>query len=192
MCVWLQLESETRGRRWHPAGWGAAINHDGNRGSEMMRTDTWAEEAVLSTVFLLSRMQVMWEDGGLRGDACRWSQRGVWETLSATFPKLSVSKNAWNSCVENRMDQTERWLSTGCPLWFSECHEMSPLLHHRVNPCLNNSRVLCLRITQSPARRAGIHTLHVCLPRLGLFSGMDYLKFITWVAHSVKGTSVGS
>ncbi|EDL13441.1 mCG1029487, partial [Mus musculus] len=32
---------------------------------------------------------------------------------------------------------------------------------------------------QSPARRAGIHTEHVCLPRLGLFSGMDYLKFIT-------------
>ena len=117
------------------------------------------------------------------------SQGGVWETLSATFPKLSVSKDAWNSCVENRMDQTGRWLSTRCPLWFSECHEVSPLWHHRVNPCLSNSRVLSLRITQSPARRAGIHTEHVCLPRLGLFSGMDYLKFITWVAHSVRGTS---
>lgn len=190
MYVWFLLESETRDRRWHPAGWGAAINHGGKRGSEMMRSDTRAEEAVLSTVFLLSRMKVIWDDGGLTEDAFRWFPgRWISETLAATFPKLSVSNDAWNSCVENSMDQAGRWLTTRCPFWFPECREVRLLWHHRVNPFPSNSRVLSLRTTQSPAGRAGIHTEHVCLPRLGLFSGMDYLKFIMWVAHSVRGTS---
>jgi hypothetical protein len=132
----------------------------------------------------------MWGDGGLTGDACRWFPgRWLWETLAATSPKLSGSKDAWIGCVEKRIGQAGRWLSTRCPMWFSECREVRLLWPHRVNPCPSKSRVLSLRTTQSPARRAGIHTEHVCLPRLGMFSGMDYLKFITWVAHSVRGTS---
>ena len=113
------------------------------------------------------------------------SQGGVWETLSATFPKLSVSKDAWNSCVENRMDQTGRWLSTGWPLWFSECYEVSPLWHHRVNPCLSNSRLLSLRITQESSKEGwDSHWAHVSASAWAVF--WDGLPEIHRVSSSLS------
>lgn len=141
------------------------------------------------------RIKVMWEDGGvcwqemLVGD----SQGGTSEKHLQPLPQ-SVCKDAWLSFVENRMDQAGRWLRPGCPLWFSECSEVRPLWPHRVKPCPSNSRVFRLRTTQSPVKRAGIHSEYMCLPMFGLFSwNGHYLKFITWVTHSVWGiSSLGS
>lgn len=69
--------------------------------------------------------------------------------------------------------------------------EVSHLWHHRINPCPSNTKVICLRATQSLPMRAGIQSKATCLGRIGPCSWMDATSnsLCEWMIYSVWDTS---
>lgn len=198
LFTWLLLD--TRGRRWHPADWGAAIHHPHNRESETMRQRMRFKHLSSGNrnvhCFLLSRTNHFKKMEAYREKSAGDSQEALWETLPATSPNLSVSKDAWNSFAENRMEQAGRWLS---PLWFSECSEVRPLWPHRVKP--RNNSVLSLRTTQSPARGLRFTaSMEICqglscflgriLPEIHHVNNSLMWTLLQWDPHEIGGLSV--
>lgn len=85
-------------------------------------SDIWAEETALSTVFLLSRLKVPWEDGRQKGETCRWFPgKRIGKTPPVTLPQPRVSEDA-QSWFCREKGWTQLWSNWGprSPLSFSE------------------------------------------------------------------------